>query len=111
MTGGAELAGTINRNLAQAAQKLGIGLMLGSQRIMLGNDPASTAAAVSFQVRDLAPDVLLIGNIGLAQLAGTGGVGRRGPAQGLAPMHWRCTPALFRRPCRKPATPTSCGCL
>jgi len=71
MTGGAELAGTINRNLAQAAQKLGIGLMLGSQRIMLGNDPASTAAAVSFEVRDLAPDVLLIGNIGLAQLAGT----------------------------------------
>ena len=71
MTGGAELAGTINRNLAQAAQKLGIGLMLGSQRIMLGNDPASTAAAVSFEVRDLAPDVRLIGNIGLAQLAGT----------------------------------------
>ena len=71
MTGGAELAGTINRNLAQAAQKLGIGLMLGSQRIMLGDDPASTAAALSFEVRDLAPDVLLIGNIGLAQLAGT----------------------------------------
>ncbi|MFM9033777.1 MAG: type 2 isopentenyl-diphosphate Delta-isomerase [Mycobacterium sp.] len=64
MTGGAELARTINRNLAGAAQKLGIGMMLGSQRIML-DDPA---AAVSFEVRDLAPDVLLIGNIGLAQV-------------------------------------------
>jgi isopentenyl-diphosphate delta-isomerase len=64
MTGGAELSGTINRNLAAAAQQLGIGMMLGSQRIMLDNGSAST----SFNVRDVAPDVLLIGNIGLAQL-------------------------------------------
>src|SRR4029077_12681903 len=64
MTGGAELSGTINRNLAAAAQELGVGKMLGSQRIMLDNDSAST----SFSVRDVAPDVLLIGNIGLAQL-------------------------------------------
>ncbi|MDT5209985.1 MAG: isopentenyl-diphosphate Delta-isomerase [Mycobacterium sp.] len=64
MTGGAELSGTINRNLAAAAQQLGIGMMLGSQRIMLDNESAST----SFSVRDVAPDVLLIGNIGLAQL-------------------------------------------
>jgi isopentenyl-diphosphate delta-isomerase len=66
MTGGAELSGTINRNLAEAAQKLGIGMMLGSQRIMLDDD--GTVAA-SFSVRELAPDVLLIGNIGLAQLS------------------------------------------
>src|ERR1700755_2752844 len=65
MTGGAELSGVINRNLAAAAQKLGIGMMLGSQRIMLGDDVAST----SFTVRDVAPDALLIGNIGLAQLS------------------------------------------
>jgi isopentenyl-diphosphate Delta-isomerase len=64
MTGGAELSGTINRNLAAAAQHLGVGMMLGSQRIMLDNDTASA----SFSVRDVAPDVLLIGNIGLAQL-------------------------------------------
>ena len=64
MTGGAELSGTINRNLAAAAQQLGIGMMLGSQRIMLDNGSASE----SFRVRDVAPDVLLIGNIGLAQL-------------------------------------------
>ena len=69
MTGGAELAGTINRNLAAAAQKLGVGMMLGSQRVMLGDSPAATAAAASFEIRDLAPDVLLIGNIGLAQVS------------------------------------------
>jgi isopentenyl-diphosphate delta-isomerase len=68
MTGGADLARTINRNLADAAQKLGVGMMLGSQRIMLDDDPAGNAAAASFEVRDLAPDVLLIGNIGLAQV-------------------------------------------
>jgi isopentenyl-diphosphate Delta-isomerase len=64
MTGGAELSSTINRNLAAAAQQLGVGMMLGSQRIMLDNGNA----AGSFKVRDIAPDVLLIGNIGLAQL-------------------------------------------
>lgn len=71
MTGGADRARTINRNLAVAAQTLGIGMMLGSQRIMLGDSRAATAAAASFEVRDLAPDLLLIGNIGLAQLSGT----------------------------------------
>jgi isopentenyl-diphosphate delta-isomerase len=64
MTGGAELSATINGNLAAAAQQLGIGMMLGSQRIMLNNGSASA----SFAIRDVAPDVLLIGNIGLAQL-------------------------------------------
>jgi isopentenyl-diphosphate delta-isomerase len=68
MTGGAELSGTINRNLATAAQQLGIGMMLGSQRIML-DDALGEQAARSFTVRDEAPDVLLIGNIGLAQLS------------------------------------------
>jgi isopentenyl-diphosphate Delta-isomerase len=65
MTGGSELSGVINRNLAAAADKLGIGMMLGSQRIMLGNEKASA----SFAVRDVAPDALLIGNIGLAQIS------------------------------------------
>ncbi len=67
MTGGAELSGTINRNLAAAAQRLGIGMMLGSQRVMLDSVLGERAAA-SFTVRDVAPDVLLFGNIGLAQL-------------------------------------------
>lgn len=64
MTGGAELSGIINRNLATAAQQLGIGMMLGSQRVMI-DDPGTAA---SFDVRPVAPDILLIGNIGLAQL-------------------------------------------
>jgi isopentenyl-diphosphate Delta-isomerase len=67
MTGGANLSGTINRNLAAAAQRLGIGMMLGSQRVMLDSVLGERAAA-SFTVRDVAPDVLLFGNIGLAQL-------------------------------------------
>lgn len=64
MTGGSELSGTINRNLALAAQRVGVGLMLGSQRVMLENP----AAMPSFQVRPYAPDVLLVGNVGVAQL-------------------------------------------
>ncbi|OBH68010.1 type 2 isopentenyl-diphosphate Delta-isomerase [Mycobacterium intracellulare] len=68
MTGGAELSGTINRNLAAAAQQLGVGMMLGSQRIML-DSALGERAAHSFTVRDVAPDALLFGNIGLAQLA------------------------------------------
>lgn len=67
MTGGAELSGTINRNLAGAAQQLGVAMMLGSQRIML-DSALGERAADSFAVRDVAPDVLLFGNIGLAQL-------------------------------------------
>ena len=67
MTGGAELSKTINQNLAEAAQSLGIGMMLGSQRIMLDSALGEQAAS-SFTVRDVAPDVLLFGNIGLAQL-------------------------------------------
>lgn len=67
MTGGAELSGTINRNLAAAAQRLGIGMMLGSQRIMLDSALGERAAS-SFTVREVAPDVLLFGNIGLSQL-------------------------------------------
>jgi isopentenyl-diphosphate delta-isomerase len=64
MTGGADLSGTINRHLAAAAQKLGLGMMLGSQRIMLNNEDVAT----SFAVRDVAPDTLLVGNIGIGQV-------------------------------------------
>src|ERR1700757_3471621 len=67
MTGGAELSGTINKNLAAAAQRLGVGMMLGSQRIMLDSALGEQAAA-SFTVRDVAPDVLLFGNILLSPL-------------------------------------------
>ena len=48
MTGGAELSGTINRNLAAAAQQLGVGMMLGlaahHARQRLGLDRRSASA-------------------------------------------------------------------
>lgn len=65
MTGGAKLAKTINRNLAVAAQRLGIGMMLGSQRVMLEKPEVQA----SFLVRDVAPDILLVGNLGAAQFS------------------------------------------
>ncbi len=64
MTGGTEAAGAINRNLAQAAQAHGIAMGVGSQRTGL-----ETADAVhTFQVRELAPDILLFANLGAVQL-------------------------------------------
>lgn len=64
MTGGIEKAAVINRNLAIAAQRLGLAMGLGSQRITLTH-PQTLA---SFQVRDVAPDVPLFGNVGAVQL-------------------------------------------
>src|ERR1700752_5304626 len=37
MTGWAELSGTINRNLAAAAQQLGVGMRIGAQGLMFDN--------------------------------------------------------------------------
>ena len=64
MTGGYEGATEINRALATAAQEHGIGLGLGSMRAMV-EDPGM---AKTYMVRDVAPDILLLGNIGLPQL-------------------------------------------
>ncbi len=64
MTGGFELARKVNRNLAVAAQKLGLAMGVGSQRVAL----EEKSVADSFKVRDLAPDVLLLGNLGAVQL-------------------------------------------
>jgi len=65
MTGGTARAGEINRRLAMAATRAGVGFALGSQRPML-DDPSSTP---SFDVRAHAPDLrLLVGNLGAVQL-------------------------------------------
>ena len=65
MTGGTTRAGQLNRVLAEAAERCGVGFCLGSQRPMLSLEPA---LAASFRVRDLAPTTLIMGNIGAIQL-------------------------------------------
>ncbi|MFH1222060.1 MAG: type 2 isopentenyl-diphosphate Delta-isomerase [Candidatus Micrarchaeota archaeon] len=64
ITGGYPKAAAINRQLAAAAQKHKIALGLGSQRAMLEN----SAAVATYKVRDVAPDIPLLANIGAAQL-------------------------------------------
>ncbi len=64
MTGGTDEAGEINRTLAQAAQETGIAMGLGSQRAAIEHPDL----AVTFKVRDVAPDILLLANLGAIQL-------------------------------------------
>ncbi|NVM16796.1 MAG: type 2 isopentenyl-diphosphate Delta-isomerase [Candidatus Lokiarchaeota archaeon] len=66
MTGGTELTKKINVSLAKAAQKYRIPMMVGSQRVILRHpETKGTFSAV----RESAPDVPIVGNIGIAQLA------------------------------------------
>lgn len=64
MTGGTSQAQEINRVLASAAQQTGIAMGLGSQRAAI-EEPE---LAVTFQVRQVAPDILLFANLGAVQL-------------------------------------------
>jgi isopentenyl-diphosphate delta-isomerase len=63
MTGGTEQAGLINRNLAAAAQQQRVAMGVGSQRAGIERG----AAAQTFRVREVAPDVLLLANLGAVQ--------------------------------------------
>jgi len=64
MTGGTSEALRINQNLATAAQETHVAMGVGSQRIALEH----TDLAGTFQVRHLAPDILLFANLGAIQL-------------------------------------------
>ncbi len=64
ITGGTAQSWQINLNLANAAQSLGIAMSVGSQRAAV-EDPKQ---ASTYQVRTVAPDVLLFANLGAVQL-------------------------------------------
>lgn len=64
MTGGTAEALQINRILATAAQEAGMAMGLGSVRAAI-EDPD---LAYTFQVREVAPDILLFANLGAVQL-------------------------------------------
>jgi isopentenyl-diphosphate Delta-isomerase len=64
MTGGTARAAEINRRLARGAEAAGIALALGSGRAMLEDD----ALRPTFDVRTVAPDVVLFANLGAVQL-------------------------------------------
>lgn len=64
MTGGTPRGWEITRRLAVAAQEHGLPMGVGSQRAAV-EDPER---ARYFRVRDVAPDILLLGNLGAVQL-------------------------------------------
>lgn len=64
MTGGAKEAEQLNLHLAEAAEALGVAMGVGSQRAALLND----SLARTYQVRRVAPHIVLLANIGAVQL-------------------------------------------
>jgi isopentenyl-diphosphate Delta-isomerase len=64
MTGGTEQAHTINTRLAVAAQTYGLAMGVGSQRVAI--EQPQTAS--TFNIRQFAPDILLLANLGAVQL-------------------------------------------
>jgi len=64
MTGGAELAGNINRNLALACREFGLGMGLGSCRPILEDENSLP----DFAVRKFIGDQPLFANLGIAQV-------------------------------------------
>src|SRR5260370_35483218 len=84
MTGGTDRAARVNRDLATLAQKYQVAFGVGSQRAMIED----ARRAPTFQVRDVAPTTVVLGNIGLRQAAalGAGGVCKLGEASGADAM-------------------------
>ncbi len=65
MTGGPDLGGVINRNIAEAAQAMGFAMGVGSQRIALGG---GSGHGLTRDIRRIAPDIALYANLGAVQL-------------------------------------------
>jgi isopentenyl-diphosphate delta-isomerase len=65
MTGGTEQATQINSSIAQAVEKLGLGMGVGSQRAAIENQKLAQTYAIA---RKMAPSAFLIANIGGVQL-------------------------------------------
>ena len=65
MVGGSPKAKELNRNLALAAEELGIGMGVGSQRAALEDEGLADSYKV---VREVAPNAFVMANIGAAQL-------------------------------------------
>ncbi|HYC74832.1 type 2 isopentenyl-diphosphate Delta-isomerase [Brevundimonas sp.] len=66
MTGGPKRAEAINARLAEAAQHLGIGLAVGSQRAALEAEGVTPGLDMALRLK--APDTPILANIGAAQL-------------------------------------------
>jgi isopentenyl-diphosphate delta-isomerase len=63
MTGGTEEAGAVNHTLAKIAERRGYAFGLGSQRAM----QRAPETAWTYEVRKVAPTILLLGNVGVIQ--------------------------------------------
>jgi len=64
ITGGTDLAKTINTNLAKAAKEFGLGMSLGSCRCVLENEDCFD----DFNMRDIIGDQPFYANLGIAQI-------------------------------------------
>jgi len=69
MSGGPKKASIINSSLAKAAEDLGIGMVVGSQRVAIENKSAEKSFRI---VRDCAPTAFIAANIGIYQLRRNG---------------------------------------
>ena len=74
MTGGMQRAENVNRDLARVAEERGLAFGFGSMRPLL-----TEGVRLGYEVRDVAPTALILGNIGLVQA-------RSASSQALADM-------------------------
>lgn len=64
LTGGGSLSKRINRRLARAAEAIGLGMSVGSQKLMLDKH----VSPESYLLRDIAPTMPLLANLGIVHV-------------------------------------------